>query len=101
MKTLVLVIVVLITQCLKAQTIKGIFPQAKNTEIVVKGFAGIDEIELSKTTTDSLGNFTLSYPTAYHGASLFEIKNATSVIVLLNDEKVEFIFQIIKNQSEY
>ena len=85
MKKIVLLIT-LITQCLTAQTIQGTFPQAKNTEIVVKGFEGFDEKELTKTTTDSLGNFTLAYPKTFKGAALLQIQNASSVIVLLNHE---------------
>ena len=88
MKKIVLLIT-LITQCLQAQTIQGTFPQAKNTEIVVKGFEGFDEKELTKTTTDSLGNFTLAYPKTFKGAALLQIQNASSVIVLLNHENFE------------
>ena len=79
----------MITQCLPAQSIQGTFPQAKNTEIVVKGFEGFDEKELTKTTTDSLGNFTLAYPKTYKGAALLQIRNASSVIVLLNHENFQ------------
>jgi thiol-disulfide isomerase/thioredoxin len=88
MKKIVLLIT-LITQCLPAQTIQGTFPQAKNTEIVLKGFEGFDEKELTKTTIDSLGNFSLAYPKAYKGAALLQIQNASSVIVLLNRENFE------------
>ena len=52
------------------QTIQGTFPQAKNTEIVVKSFSGFDEKELAKNTTDSLGNFSIAYPKTYKGAVL-------------------------------
>ena len=88
MKKIVLLIT-LITQCLTAQTIQGTFPQAKNVEIVVKGFEGFAEKELTKTTTDSLGNFSIAYPKTYKGAALLQIQNASSVIVLLNHENFE------------
>ena len=88
MKKIVLLIT-LITQCLTAQTIKGTFPQAKNTEIVLKGYEGFAETELAQATSDSLGNFTLHYPKNYIGAALLQIKNASSVIVLLNQENFE------------
>ena len=85
----IILFIALITQCLPAQSIQGTFPQAKNTEIVVKGFEGFDEKELTKTTTDSLGNFTLAYPKTYKGAALLQIQNTSSVIVLLNHENFE------------
>ena len=85
MKKIVLLIA-LITQCLTAQTIQGTFPQAKNTQIILKGFEGFTEKELANTTSDSLGSFTLAYPKTYKGAALLQIQNASSVIVLLNHE---------------
>ena len=80
-----------------AQTIQGTFPQAKNTEIVVKGFEGFIEKELTKTTTDSMGNFTLAYPKTYQGAALLQIQNASSVIVLLNHENFEMQWQNLQD----
>ncbi len=96
MKKTVLLIA-LISQCLTAQTIKGTFPQAKNVEIVVKGFEGFTEKELTKTTTDSLGNFTLAYPKIYQGAALLQIQNASSVIVLLNHENFEMQWENLQD----
>lgn len=85
MKKIVLLIT-LITQCLTAQTIQGTFPQAKNTQIILKGFEGFTEKELANTTSDSLGSFTLAYSKTFKGAALLQIQNASSVIVLLNHE---------------
>lgn len=85
MKKIVLLIA-LITQCLTAQTIQGTFPQAKNTQIILKGFEGFTEKELTNTTSDSLGSFTLAYSKTFKGAALLQIQNASSVIVLLNHE---------------
>ena len=82
----IIVLITLITQSLTAQTIQGNFPQAKNTEIVVNSFNGFKEKELAKTTTDSLGNFSVAYPKNYKGAALLQIKNSKSLIVLLNNE---------------
>lgn len=81
--------ILLITQSVVAQTIKGTFLQAKNTEIVVKSFEGFIEKELTKTTCDSVGNFTIHYPIEYTGAALLQIQNTSSVIVLLNHENFE------------
>ena len=96
MKKIVLHIA-LITQCLTAQTIQGTFPQAKNTDIVLIGFSGFADRELAKTTTDSLGNFNLNYPKSYTGAALLQIKNGSSVIVLLNHENFEMQWQNLQD----
>lgn len=93
----IVILIALITQCLTAQTIQGTFAQAKNTEIVVKGFEGFTEKELTKTTTDSLGNFTLAYPKTYKGAALLQIQNASSVIVLLNNENMEMQWENLQD----
>lgn len=79
----------LITQCTIAQSIQGCFTQAKNTEIILKSFDGLNEKQLTKTTTDSLGNFSLVYPKTYKGAALLQLQNASSVILLLNQENFE------------
>ena len=76
----------MITQGLTAQTMQGTFPQAKNTEVMVKSFIGFNEKDLAKTTTDSLGNYSLAYPKNYKGAALLQINNSKSLIVLLNNE---------------
>ena len=93
----IVILITLITQCLTAQTIQGTFPQAKNTDIVLIGFSGFADMELAKTTTDSLGNFNLNYPKSYSGATLLQIKNGSSVIVLLNQEKFEMQWQNLQD----
>ena len=79
------------------QTIQGTFPQAKNTEIVVKSFSGFDEKELAKNTTDSLGNFSIAYPKTYKGAVLLQLQNASSVILMLNHENFEMQWENLKD----
>lgn len=89
--------IALITQCLSAQTIKGVFPKAKEKEIVLKGYDGFTEKELSKTHTDSLGKFSLNYPKNYIGAGLLQIQNSSSVIVLLNKENFEMQWENLQD----
>ena len=90
---IIIVLITLITQGLTAQTIQGTFPQAKNTEVVVKSFIGFNEKDLAKTTTDSLGNYSLAYPKNYKGAALLQINNSKSLIVLLNNENFNIQWQ--------
>jgi thiol-disulfide isomerase/thioredoxin len=72
-----------------AQTIQGAFPQLKNNEIVLKGYDGFAEKELAKTTSDSLGSFTLNYPKNYTGAAILQPKGASSLIILLHHENFQ------------
>jgi len=94
-KTLFLLL--LIAMQVNAQNITGNFKSLKNSKIVLKGYDGFAETELAQTTSDSLGNFTLHYPKNYIGVALLQIKNASSVIVLLNQEKFEIQWQNLQD----
>ncbi len=96
MQKSLLFLLVITFQGIIAQSIKGSFPQAKKSEIIVSGFSGFETKELAKTTTDSLGNFELRYPAGYVGAAILEIKNAASVIVLLNKENFRMKWDELK-----
>jgi thiol-disulfide isomerase/thioredoxin len=82
----IVVLLLLISSYSFAQTIQGVFPQFKNNEIVLKGYDGFAENELVHTTSDSLGKFTLNYPKNYIGAAMLQLKGASNLIVLLNNE---------------
>lgn len=96
-KTNLLLFLTCISFTLKAQSIKGTFPQIKNNEILLSGFSGFATKELAKTTTDSLGNFELRYPAGYVGAALLEAKDVASVIVLLNNENFAMQWEDVKD----
>jgi len=68
------------------QTVKGVFPQLKGSEVTLKGYDGFQEKELAKARCDSTGHFTLSYPSAYTGAALLQLSEDNNTIVLLNRE---------------
>lgn len=70
-------------------TIKGIIPQASKKDLLLKAFTMLGDSLLSKTTVDDFGKFEINYPFNYKGAALLEIKDAKSVIVLLNKENLE------------
>ena len=76
----------------KNYTLSGTFKEAKSTEIRLTGYYGTKEVVLSQSTTDTLGNFTLNYPKNYKGASLLEIKERKSVMLLLQHENFEMIW---------
>jgi len=69
--------------------ISGYFPQAADKEIRISGIGIPDNIEFASTKADAKGNFILTYPSGYVGASILEIKDTKSVIVLLNKENFE------------
>ena len=82
----ILILLLLLTIKINAQTIQGAFPQLKNNEMVLKGYDGFAETVLAQTTSDSLGNFTLNYPKNYTGAAMLQPKGANGLIVLLHHE---------------
>lgn len=92
----ILVLFLLFPTGLFAQIIKGTFPQAKKSEIILSGFSGFETLELAKTLTDSIGNFELHYPISYVGAAWLEIKNTTKVMILLNHENFEVEWENIE-----
>ncbi|WP_309642578.1 thioredoxin family protein [Flavobacterium sp.] len=85
-------ILLLLTTVTVAQTkftIKGHFNATANKEITLKGFTAQESFPLDKTTTDSNGNFAITYSADYIGAALLEITKGKKVIVLLNHENYE------------
>lgn len=86
-KLFILLVCFVFTQNLFCQNLKGTIKDAKNKEIVLKGFYGLEATDLAKTQSDSLGNFELNYPNNYTGAGLVQIKDSKGFIVLLNHEK--------------
>lgn len=93
------IFLLLIVIKVNAQTFRGTFPGAKNTEIVLTSFDGFETQELSKTTTDSLGNFIINYPKSYIGAALLQINNTSNLILLLNNENFEIYWSDLQDFS--
>lgn len=86
------IILLLLTSISWAQeqfVITGNFERITQKEIVLKGYNGLEEIELNKTKTDTNGQFTLKYPATYQGAALIEIVQGKKLIVLLNRENFQ------------
>lgn len=93
----ILLFIVLLCQNLPAQIIKGSIPQAKNSEIILKGYDGLIDKELTKTIADSLGNFSIIYPKEYNGAAVIQIDKLSNVIVLLNHEDFQFEWKNVQD----
>ena len=67
-------------------TVSGSLPTVFMKEVVLKSFTTSENQVLCKTTTNSKGDFSMSYSSKYIGAALLEIKDSKSVIVILNQE---------------
>lgn len=74
-------------------TIKGNFVNVSNKELALRKY-NLNQLEtISYSKTDENGNFKFEYPSNYSGASIIEIKDGKSVIVLLHDENFEMQWQ--------
>ncbi|OAZ04541.1 TlpA family protein disulfide reductase [Flavobacterium succinicans] len=76
----------------KKYSIKGNFRECKEVEVRLIGYEGTKERLLYQTQTDTKGNVTLDFPQNYVGAARLQIKDRTSVHVILNHENVEIIW---------
>lgn len=82
-------------------TVQGHLPQAPHAEVSLRSFTGLQEAELARTKTDSLGNFSLRYPASYSGAALLVVKDQASVILLLNKENFVIEWKELKDFKDF
>lgn len=75
-----------------AQSIKGSIPEYKGKKINLVGYIGFSETMLGETTLDPSGNFYIQYDKAYRGAAILQILEGNSVIILLNNENFELVW---------
>lgn len=69
--------------------LKGLFLQAANKEIMLKGSTITGDSLLVQGKINKKGYFVLKYPAQYIGAAIIEVKSMKRVIVLLNHENFE------------
>ena len=93
---ILLYFIILQTSAQNSNLLKGSFSAAKETEIRLMGFIGTKDTLLAQTKTDALGNFQLNYPKKYKGAATLQVKEMTSLIVLLNNENFEITWSDFK-----
>lgn len=82
-----------------SQTITGFFPQAVNKEISLLLYNGLTTLEPIKTKTDNSGNFKLNFTKKNIGTALLQINNASSVIILLNQENFEMEWENLQDYN--
>lgn len=80
-----------------SKTINGSFSQAKNKEITLFLFEGLNSEEYFKTISDASGKFSLQYPNDYKGAGVIQINNEVSLMVLLHNEDFSIIWEDFKD----
>lgn len=89
MKRFLLTIFLLISGLpISSQTLKGQLKLHAGQEITLKGFNYYDSYELAKTTLDSLGNFSLSYPADYRGMAILRLQDRNNLVVLLAESDI-------------
>lgn len=94
---IVLCFIVLQAAAQNITVLKGSFTAAKEKEIRLMGFLGTKDTLLAQTKTDALGNFQFDYPKKHKGAATLQVKEATSLIVLLNNENFEITWPNFKD----
>ena len=81
--------VLFLTSLLQAQVINGNLNLLKNTEIKLEGFNGLKNYAIATTTTDSVGNFKLSYSANDIGVGYLIASDDKPFFVILSGEDVE------------
>ena len=92
-------ILVLIAQCLTAQTIQGHFPNFPNSTYELKGYEGMQQKTLSTAASKEEGKFTLNYPKEYKGVAQLWMNGAYQVLLFLNKEDITLHWEDLTNRD--
>jgi thiol-disulfide isomerase/thioredoxin len=84
-----LVVKILTTSWLNAQSIIGKFPLLANQTIQLKGFKGFNDYIIKSITIDSVGNFNLRYQTTDFGMGFLISSDEKPFILILCGEDIE------------
>ena len=93
-------ILVLIAQCITAQTIQGHFPNFPNSTYELKGYEGLQQKTLSTATSKEEGKFTLTYPKEYKGVAQLWMNGAYQVLLFLNQENITLHWEDLTNRDD-
>ena len=88
-KQFVFLVLMVCVSSLSAQTITGNLTLLKNAEIKLEGFNGLKNYTISSTTTDSVGNFKLSYEAKDIGVGYLISDDDKPRFVILSGEDIE------------
>jgi len=107
-RTIILVVCIIYSTIVSAQTISGNLSLLANQSIKLEGFNGLKTYPISTTTSDSMGNFTLQYTKADYGIGyLMSVDNKPLFVILsgedivMKGEALSFVetIQVIKGQE--
>ena len=92
-------ILVLIAQCLTAQTIQGHFPKFPNSTYELKGYEGMQQKILSTATSKDDGKFTLTYPKDYKGVAQLWMNGTVQSLLFLNQEHITLYWEDLMDRD--
>ena len=81
-------------------TIQGHFPNFPNSNFELKGYEGFQEKVLLKTSSDSAGRFTLTYPADYVGFAQLDMNGAYSNLLFLNKENYSLFWKDLTKRED-
>ncbi|GAA3614904.1 thioredoxin family protein [Flavivirga amylovorans] len=88
------------TLLVNAQTIKGNFKAYANQELRLIGFDNLEQIDLSVTKMDSLGNFRLIHPREYKGMAILKSENNAALVFILTEPDLEIYGVDFKDRDQ-
>jgi len=87
--SLVLAVAFVNTITLQAQRIQGILTEHASQEISLTAFDYYDSYILAKTTTDSLGRFSLDCYAPYKGVAILKTQDRQSLVVIIDQPNIQ------------
>lgn len=81
-------------------TINGHFPNFPNSNFELKGYEGLQEKILLKTSSNQEGKFTLTYPADYVGVAQLYMNGAYSNLLFLNKENYSIFWEDLTKRED-
>ncbi|QTD36774.1 redoxin domain-containing protein [Polaribacter batillariae] len=88
MKKVFMLITLMYSVLITAQTLKGNLKQHKGQQITLTGFNYYKTVNLATTVADSLGNFSLNYPKNYKGMAILNTQDNNSLVFVLTQPSI-------------
>lgn len=82
---------------LDAQTVKGQLLNSKTQSLRLDGFNGLNTYPISQTTSDTSGNFVLSYSSSDYGMGVVMSSDEKPLFVILNGEDIQLHGEAMSN----
>ena len=99
MKQLIFLLTLTTNFLAQTQSLKGTLRQHAKQQITLTGYNYYESHELSKTTLDSLGNFTLNYPKNYKGMAVLNTQDNSNSILVLTGQPIQLTGNHLKEPT--